>query len=146
MGDPPSYDHILSSPRLRQKFNIQPREDEGREILPAYSSAISLQNVFLKKQEFEGINQRAEERNWSRVFVTLQGTALTFHKYKRASLFSRLQNAHRKSSLDFPAGSKRGALIRSYNLQHADVGIAADYQKYISPPPFLFTAPNLNIY
>lgn len=125
---PPSYDSFLSSAALRRRFNIQPREDEGRETLPPYSSAISLENVFMKKLELEGAVHKALDRNWYRVMVTLQGTALTFHKCKTPGLFGAAMSAS-KHSPDFPAGTTRGALLRSYNLQHADVGIAADYVK-----------------
>jgi len=121
---PPDYDAFLESPSLRRRFNIQPREDEGREILPPYSSAISLRAVFLRKMELEGAVHRAQNRNWYRVFVTLQGTALTFHKCKVPGMFGKS-----RSSPDFPAGTTKGSLLQSYNLQHADVGIAADYLK-----------------
>jgi hypothetical protein len=121
---PPDYDAFLESPSLRRRFNIQPREDEGREVLPPYSSAISLQAVFLKKMELEGAVHRAQNRNWYRVFVTLQGTALTFHKCKLPGVFGKS-----RTSPDFPTGTTKGQFLQSYNLQHADVGIAADYLK-----------------
>jgi len=124
---PPSYDAdaILQSPQSRQKFNVQPREDEGRETLPPYSSAISLENVFCRKVELEGVIRRAADRNWYRVCVALQGTALTFHKYRSYTL-SWSTDAARSDVL---APGKKGQFIRSYNLQYADVGIAADYYK-----------------
>jgi len=135
---PPPYDALLDNPSFRQRFNIQPREDEGREILPPYSTAISLQGVFLQKMELEGVVHRAQDRNWYRVLVTLQGTALSFYKCKIPGVF-----ASRKSSPDFPAGTTKGAFLRSYNLQHADVGVAADYVKYVFikavPPRYNFS-------
>ncbi len=131
---PPSYDDFLDSPALRRRFNIQPREDEGREILPPYSSAISLENVFMKKMELEGAVHKAQDRNWYKVLVTLQGTALTFHKCKGSGVFGSAMSG-RKHSADLPAGCTRGTFLRSYNLQHADVGIAADYLKYVVNHP-----------
>ncbi|TVY85298.1 Spectrin beta chain, partial [Lachnellula suecica] len=126
---PPSYEPVIEiPPLLRRKFNIQPREDEGREVLPAYSCAISLESVFIKKMEVEGAVHRAHDRNWYRVFVTLQGTALTLHNYKSSGLFAKPEDG-RKSTPDLPAGAKRGSLVKSYNLQHAEVGVAADYTK-----------------
>lgn len=121
--DPPSYEEISSS-SIRRKFNIQPREDEGQEVLPAYSCAISLENVFLRKTELEGAVHRAHDRNWYREVVTLQGTALSFHKFKGGSnVFGK------EGKNDIAAGAKRGPLLRTYNLQHAEVGVAADYLK-----------------
>jgi len=119
--EPPSYDEFLST-SLRRKFNIQPREDEGQEALPPYSCAICLENVFLRKTELQGAIHRAQDRNWYREVVTLQGTALTFHKYKGGNVF-------KDTKSDIPVGNKRGSLLRSYNLQHAEVGVAADYLK-----------------
>jgi len=129
-GPPPCYEPIIQIPVQRRKYNIQPREDEGREVLPEYSCAISLEGVFAKKMELEGAIHRANDRNWYKVFVTLQGTALTVHKYKNSGFFSKTEGG-RKPTVDFPAGAKRGALLKSYNLQHAEVGVAADYPKYV---------------
>lgn len=125
---PPDYDAFIESPSLRRRFNIQPREDEGREVLPAYSSAISLQSVFSMKMELEGAIHRAQNRNWAQCMATLQGTALSFHKCRIPGVFG----AKGRSTPDFPAGTTKGIHLRSYNLQHADVGIAADYHKYVN--------------
>jgi hypothetical protein len=130
LDSPPDYDALLDSPSLRRRFNIQPREDEGREVLPPYSSAISLRAVFLRKMELEGAVHRAQNRNWTRVYVTLQGTALTFHKCKIPGILG----TKGRTTPDFPAGTTKGLFLQSYNLQHADVGIAADYVKYTNLP------------
>ena len=126
---PPSYDAdaLMHSPHTQRKYNIQPREDEGRETLPEYSSQISLENVFSRKVELEGAIHRASDRKWYRVCVTLQGTALTFHKYKTSPYF--LAWASKGSRSDVVVPGKKGLLLKSYNLQHADAGIAADYFK-----------------
>jgi hypothetical protein len=127
---PPNYDALLESPSLRRRFNIQPREDEGREVLPPYSCEISVQSVFARKMELEGAVHKAHDRNWYKVLVTLQGTALSFHKYQKPGMFSSVRDqSGRQTGPDFPPGLKRGEFLRSYNLQHADVGIAADYLK-----------------
>jgi len=120
-SSPPPYNSLLSS-FPRRKYVIQPREDEGREKLPKYSTAISLQGVFSMKRELEGVVKRCGDRNWYRVLVTLQGTALNIHRVKSSGLFG--QEMGSKQS-----GKKDSSLIRSYNLVHADVGIAADYHK-----------------
>ena len=129
LESPPSYEALITPPSFRQRFNIQPREDEGHETLPAYSSYISLEGIFEKKMELEGAVNRAQDRNWYKVWVTLQGTALHLHNCKSGGLFNRSQGAGRKHNVDFPAGLKQATFLRSYNLQHADVGIAADYVK-----------------
>lgn len=136
--NPPSYDAAAaataaaprSPPRnfSHKLAPVQPREDEGHEELPAYSTSICLENVFLRKSELEGAVHRAYDRNWWKEYVTLRGTLLTFHRCKK-DYFHRAGDAKSQSSPDFPAGTRRGAFLRSYNLQHADVGVAADYVK-----------------
>jgi hypothetical protein len=127
---PPEYEPILLTNISRKRFNIQPREDEGKEELPAYSSAISLENVFLKKNELECAVHKSEDRNWRRVSVRLQGTALSLHRYNGSRVMDRFAGGER-GNVDLPVKGKTGAMIHSYNLQHADVGIAADYHKYV---------------
>ena len=80
--------------------------------------------------ELEGAIHRAANRDWNRVYVTLQGTALTFHKCRIPGVFP----TKSRSTPDFPAGTQKGTLLQSYNLTHADVGIAADYLKYVPFP------------
>jgi len=125
IDNPPDYDPLLSIPMLRKKFNVEPREDEGNEILPAYSTAISLCNVFLHKKELEGAVHRAHDRTWYKVSVTLQGTALTLHKYRSGGMLA----GWGREGADIAVSGKKGGFLKSYNLQHADVGIAADYYK-----------------
>jgi len=124
VDSPPSYeaDALLQKPPMRRKFNIQPREDEGRETLPPYSSEISLNNVFQRKMELEGAVHRARDRNWYRTWVTLQGTALTLHKVK--SGFFPTNYSCQVPLADVALPGKKGKFVKSYNLQHADVGIA----------------------
>ena len=126
-NEPPTYDAQLCSPRPPIRSVIQPREDEGREELPSYSASISLENVFARKVEVEGAVYRAYDRSWYREYVTLRGTVLIVHKCKR-HIFSRPEKPE-DDDPDFPTGAARGSLVRSYNLQHAEVGIAADYTK-----------------
>jgi hypothetical protein len=89
----PDYGALTQPHQPRPELSIEPREDEGQEILPSYSSDISLENVFMKKMELQGAVRRADDRNWNRVFVTLQGTALTFHKYKSSGVFEQGPNS-----------------------------------------------------
>lgn len=119
----------LVQPRI--KFAVQPREDEGQELLPPYSSDLCLENVFMRKMELESATRRADDRNWNRVFVSLQGTALTFHKYKSSGVFG-TRPEFLDDFPDQPIEGKKGEFLQSYNLHLADVGIAADYTKCVS--------------
>jgi hypothetical protein len=90
----------------------------------------SLENVFMKKMELQGAVRRADDRNWNRVFVTLQGTALTFHKYKSSGVFG-TRPEFLDDCPDLPVEGKKGEFLRSYNLHLADAGIAADCTKFV---------------
>jgi hypothetical protein len=127
---PPSYDIAVKGLRLpKSRLSVTPREDEGREWLPSYSCSIMIQSVFVKKMELELAVHRAHDRNWYKVFAELQGTALRFYKVKGAGLFSKDQGGA-TTSPDRPPWVKPGELLKSYSLLYADVGIAADYEKY----------------
>lgn len=126
----PEYDAIFQAYQQRVELEVQPREDEGNETLPPYSSDINLENVFTRKMELEGAVNRADDRNWSRVFVTLEGTALSIHKYKSGRVFG-TRPEFLDDCPDLPVEGKKGELLRSYNLHYADAGIAADYTKFV---------------
>jgi hypothetical protein len=128
---PSDYSVLIQPYQPRPEFSVQPREDEGQEILPSYSSDISLENVFMRKLELEGAVRRADDRNWTRIFATLQGTALTFHKYKSSGVFG-TRPEFLDDCPDLPVEGKKGEFLRSYNLHLADAGIAADYTKLVS--------------
>ncbi|KAH8817213.1 hypothetical protein F5884DRAFT_665741 [Xylogone sp. PMI_703] len=125
LNSPPLYGTPITKPRHRPP--VLPREDEGHEILPSYSASISLDAVLSKKMELVSCIHRAQDRDWTREYVSLHGTALSFYKCRSSvvgGVFSKLE----KSS-DISAGAKKGALIKTYNLQYAEAGIAADYTK-----------------
>lgn len=124
---PPAYDVPQTKPRHRPP--VQPREDEGHEALPPYSNSISLQAVLMRKMELVKCIHRPQERDWSREYVSLQGTALSFYKCKSSGLGGVLAKLDKNP--DLPSGIKKGDLIKTYNLQHAEAGIAADYTKYV---------------
>lgn len=127
---PPSYDFAVTGLENlpQRKVKIEPRWNEGHEELPAYSCSITQHAVFLRKMELESAVHKAHDRSWYRVWVELQGTALTFYETKSLGLFSSSKSAPNMTP-DQPPFLKRGDQVRTYSLQHADVGIAADYTK-----------------
>jgi hypothetical protein len=121
-GSPPSYESSVPPSK------IQPREDEGCEMLPAYSCSIVMGGVFWKKMELEDAVHRAQNRSWTKIFVELQGTALRIRKTKR--VHGKIDSSsYYAASPDMPPDIKAGDTLKTYSLQHADVGIAADYDK-----------------
>ncbi|KAI9854863.1 MAG: hypothetical protein M1824_006553 [Vezdaea acicularis] len=124
---PPEYDlteHTFKLPPSR--FSVVPREEEGRELLPGYSCSLKHEAIFQRKVEQTSPFELAGDRSWKKVFVVLQGTMLNIHKIKTPFFGTASTDI---SHPDRPTGTSAGALIKSYTLQHADVGVAADYRK-----------------
>jgi hypothetical protein len=131
VDDPPSYDVAINGLHLpTTRLKIEPREDQGREQLPAYSCSIMIRAIFSKKMELETAVHTAFDRKWYQVYAELQGTALRFYKVKSAGMFA--GGGGPNTSADDPPYLKPGELLKIYSLQHADVGIAADYLKYVA--------------
>lgn len=109
--------------------------DEGvlldKESLPDYYCDVHMENVFQLKMEIEEAVKRAEYRNWRSVFVVLHGTALHIYSAKKEFGWGRSRTTGPDVQPDNPSWLKKGRLERTYSLQHADVGIAADYHKYV---------------
>ena len=101
-----------------------PMAEPGTESLPEYKANIELSNVFLRKSEFHTLSQRCPDRKWRCVIASLIGTKLEIHSATRPLLSHAMPN-HNDETTNF----KKGALIKSYSLQHAEFGLASDYLK-----------------
>ena len=101
---------------------------DGEEQLPGYSTSICMEGVFAMKHEIEDTIKRAEDRHWNNMFVTLNGTALNIYRIKKDWGLGRSRDGP-SICPDNPPWVRKGKLERSYSLQHADAGIAADYKK-----------------
>lgn len=126
---PPAYkadENDISNFKFRPLKNpaSAPMTEPGTEILPFYSANIELTNVFLRKSEFHTLSQRCPDRKWRRVIATLIGTKLEIHSATRPLLSHAMPN-HNDETTNF----KKGALMKSYSLQHAEFGLASDYLK-----------------
>lgn len=103
---------------------------EEEEALPHYYCDVHMENVFQMKMEIEDAVKRAEYRNWRTMFVVLHGTALHIYSAKEKGWCWGKNRTHGPDvQPDNPPWLRKGSLERSYSLQHADVGIAADYHK-----------------
>lgn len=99
-----------------------------QEALPAYSSSIELEGIFMKKHEIEDTTKRAEDRRWHTTFVTLTGTALNLYTVKKTRTWGKTRDGPTISP-DNPPWMRKSKLEKSYSLLYADAGIAADYKK-----------------
>ena len=133
-SSPPDYEDEISPFHIPpSRFKVLPREEEGRELLPGYTCSLQADSVFSMKTELITPFDRCEDRLWSKVFVRLEGTMLNIHRLKTPHLFSKAPQSL-EGTRDMPAGASAGSLLRSYTLQHAEVGIAADYRKITQVP------------
>ncbi|TKA68056.1 hypothetical protein B0A55_07463 [Friedmanniomyces simplex] len=86
---------------------------EAREILPNYTCSVSAEARLLLQLESVNPLHGVSESEWREVFVSLRGTLFSIHRVKDGGA---------------------GKLLRSYTLQHAEVGLAADSQHQILIP------------
>ncbi|TDZ71845.1 Spectrin beta chain [Colletotrichum trifolii] len=125
-SQPPPYER---DPRSRRPPAVGPAASNGvDEKLPEYSCDIELEGVWMKKMEIENTTKRAEDRNWHTAFVQLRGTALNFYNVKKDWGWGRTRDGPTISP-DNPPWVKKSSIDKAYSLQHADIGIAADYKK-----------------
>ena len=62
------------------QHRVLPRDDEGREVLPAYHNTIYLRAVLARKMEFDKPGMQAKDRKWRRVLCVLEGTAFRVYR------------------------------------------------------------------
>ena len=138
-SQPPPYEETRPTPRQSPTASGKAvAVGEARDdVLPSYSCSIQCEGVFEKKMEIEKTIKRAEDRNWHTAYVQIQGTALNIYNVKKDWGWGKSRDGPTISP-DNPPWVRRASLDKSYSLLHADVGIAADYRKYVDtlPPPY----------
>ena len=79
---PPPYPDLFSNSQIQgvKLTQIQPRDDEGREKLPAYSNSIYIKAIMPRKLEFTQPGVQAKDRKWKRVLCVLEGTSFKVYK------------------------------------------------------------------
>ena len=105
---PPSY---AIAARQRPACRRQPVR--CNEVLPGYTCTVASEGKILL--QYESINplQGFGESDWKEVYMVLRGPLLSFHRLKDGGA---------------------GKLIRSYTLQHAEIGLASDTQHIVLLP------------
>jgi hypothetical protein len=98
--DPPSY-----ATALRQKVVTGREIAVGKEALPQYSCTVSAGLRMLVNMESVSPLHLVSMSEWRDIYVEVRGTMLNFHRVK---------------------DGKPSRLLRSYTLQHAEIGLAPD--------------------
>tara|TARA_R110002003_G_scaffold122_1_gene11000 strand:- start:7106 stop:8506 length:1401 start_codon:yes stop_codon:yes gene_type:complete len=98
---------------------------------PSYECTVELSGVLGVRQELSSPFHVAGNREWYDAFVVMRGTQLGIYRVKQPGLLSKNRNP------------TTGRLIRSYTLQHAEVGVASDFKKtaLIPKSPFAHLVP-----
>lgn len=101
------------------------------EPLPQYTCDVQMDGVFNMKMEIVDTIKRAPARHWRAMFAQLEGTKLSIYTIKRDWGLGRSGKTGAEIFADNPPWIQKGTLEKTYTLLHADVGIAADYEKYV---------------
>lgn len=134
VGAPPPYARA-SDPKvlklLEEKARTEAAVARRTPLPPSYSCSVEIRGVLGVKQELSSPFSVAGNREWYDAFIILQGTQLSLYRVKQPGLLS-------KNRRPIP-----GRLLRSYTLQHAEVGVASDFKKTSLVPksPFAHLVP-----
>lgn len=130
-SSPPGY----VPPRFGYDRKGEPVVIAEAEPLPQYTCDVQIEGVFNMKMEIIDTIKRAPARNWRAMFVKLEGTKLSIYSIKKDWGLGRSSKHGAQVFADNPPWVQKGKLEKTYTLLHADVGIAADYEKYVLQVP-----------
>ncbi|OCL09049.1 hypothetical protein AOQ84DRAFT_29385, partial [Glonium stellatum] len=131
-SSPPSYSCAISAATTARLNAIaQAEADAASEPLPSYTCSVEIEGLVGLKTELVTPFQVSADRQWHDVYAVLCGTQLNIHRIKTPSFLS-------KSRTPLP-----GRLLKSYTLQHAEIGLASDFKKteLIPRSPFAHLVP-----
>lgn len=106
--DPPAYPIAA-----RQRPTARRHFDGGKETLPKYTCTVEAEGRMLLQLECINPLHAPAESEWREVYMVLSGTMISFYRVKDGG---------------------RGKLLRSYTLQHSEVGLAIDTQHVVLVP------------
>ncbi|OAL57117.1 hypothetical protein IQ07DRAFT_617523 [Pyrenochaeta sp. DS3sAY3a] len=134
VGAPPSYARATEPQTLRylnERTRIEKEAVRETPLPPSYNCTVECEGIVGIKQELASPFQVAGHREWYDVYAILRGTQLSLHRIKNPGLLS-------KNRLPSP-----GRLLRTYTLQHAEVGVASDFKKspLVPKSPFAHLVP-----
>ena len=134
LTSPPSYACATSSQTLtwlNTKAVAEKRALRSARAPPAYTCTVEFEGIMGIKQELCSVFEVARTREWNDVYVVLRGTQLTIHRLKSPGMLSKSRTP------------TAGKVVKTYTLQHAEVGVAADFKKspLIPKSPFAHLVP-----
>ena len=135
LTQPPSYQVANSTKTLSYAYQKHLEEAEAvwnTASPPPYECTVFKGGVMGMKQELTAIFQLSRSRDWHDVYVVLEGTQLSLYRVKSPGILSKNKTL------------SPGRLIRSFTLQHSEVGVASDFKKTPLAPksPFAHLVPS----
>ncbi|KAF2643103.1 hypothetical protein P280DRAFT_244121 [Massarina eburnea CBS 473.64] len=134
LSSAPSYAHA-TNPATLKWLNSKAAEEgaTARQATepPPYTCTVEAGCVMGMKAELSSVFLVARDRQWNDVYAVLRGTQLSIHRVKMTGIFSKNRTP------------QPGRLIRTFTLQHAEVGVASDFRKKELTPksPFAHLIP-----
>jgi hypothetical protein len=133
-GSPPSYARATDPQTRRlldERTRIETHVAQNTTLPPAYECTVEFAGIVGIKPELSTPFKVTTHREWYDAYAILRGTQLSLYRIKSPSLLS-------KNRQPTP-----GRLIKSYSLQHAEVGVASDFKKtaLIPKSPFAHLVP-----
>jgi hypothetical protein len=134
LDSPPTYACANSSQTLawlNTKASVEAAAVRSEQAPPAYTCTVQFEGIVGMKQELNSVFEVAKTREWNDVYAVLRGTQLTIHRIKASSMLSKSK------------APSAGKIIKRFTLQHAEVGVAADFKKTTLTPksPFAHLVP-----
>lgn len=116
---PPTYNLAVREARFPSSARYF---DGGREVLPKYTCTVGKEGPMHVQLESCSPFQSLPGQSWREAYVVLSGTQLNIYKLKQT---------HVGKETIIPSAGK---LLRSYTLQHAEVGLAPDVSYAVLVP------------
>ncbi|KAE9988271.1 hypothetical protein EG328_011644 [Venturia inaequalis] len=110
---PPSYD-LATSPQRRLRSNKGTLSRPVSGVLPSYQCTLQFEGLLALRTELSTPFLESLDKRWHSVYAVLCGTQLSIFRIKT--------NRGLRS-----ASPTQGRLLRTYSLQHAEVGLAVDH-------------------
>lgn len=134
LATPPTY-ACATNPKTLKWLNSKALDDarvlRRSKAPPSYTCSVEAEGMLGMKQELTSVFEVSKSREWNDVFVALRGTQLCIYRTKSPSILSKSR------------APVAGRLLKTFTLQHAEVGVASDFKKSALVPksPFAHLVP-----
>jgi PH domain len=115
-ASPPNYD--VATSQLPHCLPSHSSSSETDDLLPRYSCTIHCEGELAVRCELATPFLESVDRKWHEIYAVLRGTQLSIYRLKTGGFLSPRKKLH-----------EIGRLVKTYSLQHAEVGIAVDHKR-----------------